>query len=83
MHYIVGLARPSDMLAKANGLARNEYRLIQRWGDAKGLRFVEGDTLTYVHAPGDYKAIHPRIVDELKRVIHKSGFKPPYLRFPD
>lgn len=83
MHYIVGLARPADVLIKAHGLARNEYRLIQRWGDVQGLRFVEGDTLTHVWVPGDWKAIHPRISRELRWAVAKSGFRPPRLQAPD
>ncbi|WGH21976.1 hypothetical protein SEA_TROGGLEHUMPER_95 [Rhodococcus phage Trogglehumper] len=83
MHYIVGIARTADMLAKANGLRRNEYRLIQLPEHIEGTRFVEGDTLTHVTTPGDWKAIPAETHRALEWVVVTSGFKPPYLRFPD
>lgn len=83
MHYIIGLARTADLLAKANGLQRTKYRLIQRREHVEGLMFTEGDTLTDITTPGDWKAIDLDVYRALDWVIFKSGFRPPHLRFPD
>lgn len=84
MHYMIGLlAREAEKLAQDNGFGRDEYRLIQRWGEMEGLQFVEGDTLTYVFQANGRKPVHARIRSDLRRAILKSGFRPPSLRFPD
>lgn len=82
-HYIIGTARTAERLARANGLGPNEYLLIQLPQHVEGLRFEEGDTLTDVRTPGDWKAISPDVYRQLDWVIFKSGFRPPSLCFPD